>query len=87
MSIFRIIGWLIEIYLLLLIGRALMSWFQAPPGSVLAQIDRALAMVTEPVLAPVRRVIRPVRVGGAYLDLSILVVFLVAQFVLLPLFS
>ena len=86
MSIFRIIGWVIEIYMLLLIARALMSWFQAAPGSVLSKIDVALARITEPVLAPVRKVIPPVRVGGTYLDLSILVIFLVAQFVLLPLF-
>lgn len=79
MSPFHIIGLLIELYLLLLIARALLSWFTGPPGSVLGQIDAVLARITEPVLAPVRKVIKPVRVGGTYLDLSILVVFIVGQ--------
>jgi hypothetical protein len=34
-----------------------------------------------------RKIIPPVRVGGTYLDLSILVLFLVIQIVLIPLFS
>jgi YggT family protein len=32
--------------------------------------------VTEPVLAPVRRVVRPVRTGGVLLDLSVTLVFI-----------
>ena len=36
----------------------------------------ALHKVTEPVLAPVRRVLPPVRVGRVAIDLSILVIFL-----------
>ena len=82
----RFIGVLIEIYILLLIGRALLSWFVASPSSGVAKLDRALAAITEPVLKPVRQVIRPVRIGGAYLDLSILVVVIVAQILLNTLF-
>ena len=79
------LGLLIEIWLLLLIARALLSWFQGSGGSGLQQVNHVLAMLTEPVLKPVRSIIRPVRVGGTYLDLSILVVFLVVQLVVLPL--
>jgi len=39
------------------------------------------------VLRPIRKVIPPVRIGGTYVDLSILVVFVVIQFVLLPLLA
>lgn len=81
------IGALLQIYIFLLIGRALLSWFTvSSQSSGLAKVDRALAMITEPVLKPVRQVIRPVRVGGAYLDLSILVVVIVAQILLNTLF-
>jgi YggT family protein len=83
---FHLIGLLIEIYILLLIARALLSWFTASGGSTLAQIDRALAAITEPVLKPVRNIIRPVRVGGSYLDLSILVVVLVGEILVATLF-
>ena len=49
--------------------------------------NHVLAVITEPVLAPLRKIIPPVRVGGTYLDLSILVLFLVIQIILIPLFS
>ena len=87
MSPFTLIAWLLELFLLVLIARALLSWFQTPRGSVLDKINQALAVVTEPVLAPLRKVIPPIQVGGTYLDLSILVLFLVIQIVLIPLFS
>ena len=51
---------LIEIYLLLLIARALLSWFQDSGGEGLRAVNQVLAVVTEPVLKPVRSVIRPV---------------------------
>jgi len=38
-------------------------------------------------LAPLRKIIPPIRVGGTSLDLSILVLFVVIQMVLIPLFS
>lgn len=87
MSPFTLIAWLLELFLLVLIARALLSWFQTPRGSVLDRINQVLAVITEPVLAPLRKIIPPVRVGGTYLDLSILVLFLVIQIVLIPLFS
>jgi YggT family protein len=77
---------LVEIWLLALIARALLSWFQTG-GEGLARVNHVLAVVTEPVLKPVRSVIKPIRVGGTYLDLSILVVFLVVQIVVLRLLS
>jgi YggT family protein len=83
--VFHILAYLIQLYLLVLVARALLSWFQAAPGSALARVDAVLAAITEPVLAPVRKVIKPVPVGGTYLDLSIIVVFLVAELVVIPL--
>ena len=61
---------LLQIYLFVLIARALLSWFPIRPGTGLATVHRGLVPVTEPVLAPVRRVIP--RAGG--FDLSFLVV-------------
>lgn len=82
--VFHLLGYLLELWLILLIARALLSWFQTGSEG-LARVNEVLARLTEPVLKPVRSVIRPVRVGGTYLDLSILVVFLVAQLFVLPL--
>ncbi len=78
MDLFRLAGYLVEAYLwLIMLPMALLSWFRIDPGSSLGGVQRFLYRATEPILAPVRRVIRPV--GG--LDLSFLVVFLVLQFV------
>ena len=46
---------------------------------------RVLDAITEPVLRPVRRILPPVRVGGHGIDLSIIVVVLVAEIIVIPL--
>ena len=66
------------LYLVLLAVRAVLSWF--PPqrsGSAIAQISNVIFEVTEPLLAPLRRVIPP---AGMF-DLSFLVLFLVISVV------
>lgn len=57
---------LIYLYTLVLFGRALMSWFDPGFNSAIGQF---VFKITEPVVEPVRRIIRPM--GG--LDLSIMV--------------
>jgi YggT family protein len=84
MNVFDILVIIVEIYVIVLIVRALLSWFPAPPGSALSQVNRALDRVTEPTLRPVRRILPPVRAGGMAIDLSILVVILVCQLILIP---
>jgi YggT family protein len=72
---------LIRLYIyLIMLPLALLSWFRIQPGTTLARVQIFLYRATEPVLRPVRRIIPPV----AGLDLSFLVVILVAQFVLIP---
>jgi len=83
--VLHIIGWVVEAYVVVLIVRALLSWVPHRPGSPVAGISRLLDTVTEPVLRPVRRLLPPIRAGGMGIDLSILIVILVAQIVLLPL--
>ncbi len=75
---FYLLGWLIELYCwLIMFPYAILSWFRIYPGSGMARVQYFLSQAVEPVLRPVRRVIRPV--GG--LDLSFLVVFIVAQII------
>lgn len=62
---------LITIYLVILAARAVMSWFPIRPGTPFASIYGVVHDLTEPLLAPLRRVIPP---AGA-LDLSFLVLF------------
>jgi len=76
---------LVEAYVLILIIRALLSWFPVRYRSPLIPVLRVLDRVTEPVLRPIRRVLPPIRAGGAAIDLSILLVVLLAQIVVIPL--
>ena len=62
---------LITAYLIVLGARAIMSWFPIRPGTPAASIYGILHDLTEPVLAPLRRVIPP---AGMF-DLSFLVLF------------
>jgi YggT family protein len=72
---------IIRLYIyLIMFPMALLSWFRIHPGSTLAKVQVFLYKATEPVLRPVRRIIPPM----AGLDMSFLVVILVAQFVLIP---
>jgi YggT family protein len=61
---------LLQIYLLILLARIVLSWFPAPQGGLMVSVQRFLYAVTEPVLAPLRAVLPPVRMGSMALDLS-----------------
>lgn len=59
----------INVYIVVLFARAILSWFPIQSGTALAQVAMLLRDLTEPVLAPLRRVIPP---AGMF-DLSFLV--------------
>ena len=81
MIVFHTAARLIEAYIwLIMFPYAILSWFRVQPGTTLARVQVFLYRATEPVLRPVRKIIRPM--GG--LDWSFLVVILVAQIVLIP---
>lgn len=64
---------LVSLYLVILGGRAVLSWFPVRGGTFLASLNTILFELTEPVLRPVRKVIPPV---GMF-DTSFIVVFFV----------
>jgi YggT family protein len=68
--VLQLIVTLLQIYLLLLLGRILLSWFPPPQSGFMLSLQRFLFAVTEPVLAPLRAILPPVRLGGMALDLS-----------------
>jgi YggT family protein len=71
-GIMTTIGSLLSMLFWVLIVRAILSWFSQGYNPVEAMLHQ----ITEPLLAPVRRVIPPI--GG--LDLSVLVVVIALQF-------
>lgn len=71
-QIARLIGLVAQLYTFALIGRVICSWVNADPYH---PVVRFLIIVTEPVLARIRRVIPPI----SGLDFSILVALVVVQ--------
>lgn len=75
-----LLGYVLTLFVLLLLVRLVLDW-----AGVLSTgphwLDRARALThsgTEPVIAPVRRVLRPVRAGGLAIDVAFTVVFVAA---------
>jgi YggT family protein len=68
-----VVVWILTLYLIILVGRAVLSWFPVQPGTFLASLNALLLDLTEPVLRPVRRIIPP----AGMLDTSFIVVFFV----------
>ncbi len=75
-SVAGIIRDVLQIYVVVLIARALLSWFPLHAGSPIVPVVRVLDRLTEPVLAPIRRVLPPIRAGAMAVDLSIIVAIL-----------
>ena len=72
---------LLNVVLLILVARAILSWFPIGFDSPLRPVVDFLHRITEPVLAPIRRALPAM--GG--LDLSVLLVILAIQIVVKPL--
>ncbi|RSD13546.1 YggT family protein [Amycolatopsis eburnea] len=77
-ALWSLIGFALSLYLLVLVARMVLDWVavvaDTPPW---ARRARGLAYAaTEPVIGPVRRVVRPVRIGGISLDLAFTLVFI-----------
>ncbi|RJQ78905.1 YggT family protein [Amycolatopsis panacis] len=82
-------GWVLTLFILVLIARMVLDWTRlvtTGPGW-LGQARRISHRITEPVIAPVRRVLRPVRTGGVAIDLAFTVVFFAAVIVRSILFA
>ena len=78
------ISWLLQLYIIVIFVRVILSWFPISPDSALASVYRFVYGVTEPVLGPIRRVMPGVGVGGMGLDFSPIIVLLLLQIIVIP---
>jgi YggT family protein len=62
---------LLTVFMVVLVLRAVLSWFPLEPGGMAAQLGSVVFRLTEWALAPLRRVIPP---AGMF-DLSFMVLF------------
>jgi YggT family protein len=87
----RLIVILLELFILVLIVYSILSWYLAYArvsyDSWAYKLNRVLSAICDPVLNPIRRIIPPARIGGVGLDLSVLILFLVIQVILIPVFQ
>jgi YggT family protein len=77
-----VLFWVLSVFLLLLIGRLILSWVQAfardwRPHGVVLVIAEVVFTATDPPLRFLRRYIPTLRLGTVALDLSFTLLFLV----------
>ena len=75
-----LLGYVLTLFIVVLLVRLVLDWVglmtRGPAWTFRA---RALSYAaTEPVIAPVRRVLRPIRAGGVSIDLAFTAVFVAA---------
>ena len=76
----RIVDWLIDAYITVLLARMILDWVAvlAPrwyPRGVIASLIDVVYRLTEPPLRRLRRYIRPLPMGPVYLDVSFIVLY------------
>ena len=78
-ALLALVGLVLLLFELLLIARIIVDLLGvlAKPSyeESLGPVRRVVYRLTEPVIAPVRRVLPPVRMGGVYFDLAVTLVF------------
>ena len=72
-----LLGQLVQLYVILIFVRIILTWFPIQPGTMMAQLFSVLYRVTEPVLGPARRVIPPI---GMF-DISPIIVIFALQII------
>ncbi len=85
-AVLAVLRFVVFLYLLVLIGRLVFDWIRIfarewrPRGAALVVAEPIYTM-TEPPLRLLRKVIPPLRLGGASIDLSFMVLFFVVYIV------
>lgn len=73
---------LLVLFMVALVVRAVLTWFPIDPDGAMAAVAGFLFMITDPVLAPLRRTLPPLRIGSVAIDMSFIVVIIGIQILL-----
>jgi YggT family protein len=76
-----LLGYILTLFIIVLIARMILDWVGLLATNTPRWTYRARALAhagTEPVIAPVRRLLPPIRAGGLSIDLAFTVVFILA---------
>ncbi|MBL1076588.1 YggT family protein [Nocardia sp. 2] len=80
-AIGTLLGWVVSVFILFMLARLVVDWIAAlsrDPAPWVGKVREVTYKVTEPVIAPVRRILPPVNFGSVGIDLAFTVVFIVA---------
>lgn len=75
----ELIVWALQIYVIVVFAWIILSWIRVSPDHPVAKLSLVLDRLVYPVLLPLRRVVPPLRLGGAMLDLSPIVLLIGIQ--------
>ena len=75
----RVLGQVLQIYIYIVIISIVLSWFRVPSDHPVAAVHRGVNRLVDPVLAPIRRLVPPLRIGGMGLDLSPIILIIGLQ--------
>ncbi len=73
-----LVVFVLDVFFFLVLGHIILSWIPQG-GEFLESVRRFFSITTEWLLLPLRRAIPPLRLGGAALDLSPLIVLIGVQ--------
>jgi YggT family protein len=72
----RAVCLLLQVFAVVIFARVILEWIPVSDWHPVGRVRRLLRAVTQPVLAPVRALIPPLRVGSAAVDLSPVILIL-----------
>ncbi len=74
-----VVVFLLQVYWFAVIAWIILSWIPVSSDHPLGRLSVMLDRITYPIILPLRRVIPPLRLGGALLDLSPIVLLIGLQ--------
>lgn len=74
-----VVVFVLQIYWFAVIAWIILSWIPVSSDHPLGRLSVMLDRITYPIILPLRRVIPPLRLGGAMLDLSPIVLLIGIQ--------
>lgn len=80
-AIAQAIIWFGNLFQILIIARALLSWIVSSGGGILGTIFGLVSVITEPFVSPIRRLIQrsPLGGGGMMIDFSPLIAMILMR--------
>ena len=72
----RAVCLLLQVLSLIIFARVILEWVPVEDGHPVGRVRSVLRAITQPVLAPLRALLPPLRVGSVAVDLSPLILIL-----------